>query len=149
MFKKFLLIVAMIFMSTSVYAADLQLNDDWQTAGVTGLVLQSGESNNAFSGGLFYGPIANVKTDSGKNIIGLGGLIGNLKSDDTGTIKGAIGVTAVTAFDNMIQASIVGDPTDFKWLNPDSYMLAITVDGIKAAKQLGSGMSIVFGWIVP
>lgn len=132
--------VVMAVFAGSAFAIDLQLNDDWRASVVNGLVLKSGNSNSQFSGGVFYGPIALIKSESGKNVLGLGGLIGNLKSDENGVIKGAIGITAVTAFDNMVQASVVADPTDFKWLDADSYMLAVTVQPIEAMKAVGSGL---------
>ena len=146
----FVMLLTMLLVVTSAASAlaiDLQLNDDWKASAVNGMVLKSGDSNNQFSGGIFYGPIANLKSESGKTVLGFGGLIGNLKSDENGNIKGAIGVTTITAFDNMFQASIVIDPADYKWLDADSYMLAITVQPIEAMKSVGSGVSALFGMI--
>lgn len=150
MFKKLILAAIMtVCLSAPAMAADLVLNETWEAQGVTGLVYQSGDATAQFSGGVFYGPIATLKTDGGKSVIGMGGVIGNLKSDENGVIKGAVGITVFTAFDNMFHASIVIDPEEYRWNNPDSYMAALTIDPLKAMKVFGNQVSAIIGIMTP
>ena len=143
--KLILAAIIIIALAIPAMAADLSLNETWTPLGVTGLVYQSGDATAQFAGGVFYGPVATLNTDGGKALLGMGGVIGNLKSDENGVIKGAVGITVLTAFDNMFQASVVVDPEQYRWNNPDDYMGAITVDPIKAVKVFGNQIGAIFG----
>lgn len=150
MIKKFVLaitLVTILMMSTLSFALDFEVNENWQAAAISGVVFKADDANSQFSGGIFVGPIINLKSAAGKNVFGMGGLIGNIKADEDGVIKGAIGLTAVTAFNNTVQISVVADPTDFKWIDPDSYMMAVTVNPVDVFNTLGNGVSALFGMI--
>ena len=148
MLKRFILTVILILsVSVPATAMDLKLSEEWSAHAVSGVVFAADDANSQFTGGIFVGPIVHLKTDLGKNIMGFGGLIGNVKTDEDGIIKGAGGITVVTIYDDMIQASIVVDPTQYKWIDPDTYMVAITFQPIGALETVGGTIASVFGMI--
>jgi len=150
MFKKLILAIILalsVSVSVSVMAMDLKLNEEWSTQAVSGVVFKADDAQAQFSGGVFFGPIANLRTNLGKSVLGLGGLIGNVKVDETGVYKGAVGITAITLFDNIIQGSVVIDPTEYKWIDPDSYMFAVTIQPVGALEVLGGSVTTLFGMI--
>ena len=149
MLKKLILAVILtLSVSVPAFSMDLKLSEEWLAHAVSGVVFAADDANSQFTGGIFVGPIAHLKTDLGSNILGFGGLIGNVKTDEEGIIKGAGGITIVTVYNDMIQASIVVDPTQYKWIDPDTYMIAITFQPVGALETIGGTIASVFGMII-
>lgn len=144
----FLILLAYCVLAAPAFAWDFKLVDDWKAQETTGFVLKSGDASQ-LSGGAFYGPWAELTSDSGKRVLGFGGVTGNIKSDERGAWKGAIGMTVMTAFDDMLQGSIVIDPADFKWNEPDSYMFMIGISPIKAGSWTIDKGAALLGAILP
>ena len=148
MLKKLILAVILtLSISVPAMAMDLQLNEDWKASAVSGVVFKADEAQAQFSGGVFFGPVANLKTDTGRSVLGIGGLIGNVKADEDGVYKGAVGVTVITLLDNIIQGSVVIDPTEYKWIDPESYMIAVTIQPVGALEAFGGSLAALFGMI--
>ena len=143
------LAVTLSMLACSAFAADLKWSDDWDIHNITGAVMKDGDANNQLTTGAFYGTIAEVKNDAGKTLLGFGGMTGNLAADSEGHLTGVIGITAITAFDHMFQASIVGDINHFKVSDPESYKLYLSADPLKAGAYLFGKGSALVGLIAP
>lgn len=120
MFKNFILaVIAILFLAVSVQAADLTWSSDYSMKDNMNII--SGSDNMNGSAGVFIGTIGEVKLDSGKKLLGLGGA--SFHVGDTGNM--VVGIVPVTLFDDVVQLGISMDMSDFKWMDPEDYLFSV------------------------
>lgn len=119
MFKKFLLVVVILLVAASAQAADLSWSSDYAMKDNVNII--SGSDNMNGSAGVFIGTIGEVKLESGKKLLGLGGA--SFHVGDTGNM--VVGIVPVTLFDDTIQLGIAVDMSDFRWNDPEDYLFSV------------------------
>src|SRR3972149_4848530 len=113
MFKN-LILALMLFVFLGVFsvqamAADLTWSLDYAMKDNINMI--SGSDNMNGSAGVFIGTIGEVKLESGKKLIGLGGA--SFHVGDTGNL--VFTAVPVTLFDDVIQLGVSAGLSDFRW----------------------------------
>lgn len=123
MFKRLILTAAIVlmavFISTSAQAADLTWSADYAMKDNVNII--SGSNDLSGSAGVFIGTIGEVKLESGKKLLGLGGA--SFHVGDTGNL--VVGVVPVTLFDDTVQFGVSVDMSDFRWDDPNDYLFSV------------------------
>jgi len=120
MFKNFIVaLFAVLIMSVSAMAADITWSSDYAMKDNINVIAGSDDING--SAGVFIGTIGEVKLESGKKLIGLGGA--SFHVGDTGNL--VFTAVPVTLFDDVIQLGISADLSDFRWNDPEDYLFSV------------------------
>jgi len=120
MFKNLIVaLFAVLIMSASAMAADLTWSSDYAMKDNINMI--SGSDNMNGSAGVFIGTIGEVKLESGKKLIGLGGA--SFHVGDTGNL--VFTAVPVTLFDDVIQLGVSADLSDFRWNDPEDYLFSV------------------------
>lgn len=131
MLKKFILATAIVLIAVSAtFAADLGWSSDYAMKDNVNIISGSDDLNG--SAGVFIGTIGEVKLESGKKLLGLGGA--SFHVGDTGNL--VVGIVPVTLFDDMIQLGISMDMTDFRWDDPDDYLFSVGFSASELVNKL-------------
>ena len=73
------------------------------------------------SAGVFLGTIGEVKLESGKKLLGLGGV--SFHVGDTGNL--VFTAVPLTLFDDVVQLGVSADLSDFRWNDPEDYLFSV------------------------
>jgi len=120
MFKKLILtLFAVLVMSVTTMAADFGWSSDYAMKDNINVI--SGSDNMNGSAGVFIGTIGEVKLESGKKLIGLGGA--SFHVGDTGSL--VFTAVPLTLFDDVVQLGVSADLSDFKWNDPEDYLFSV------------------------
>ena len=120
MFKKLIIaLFAVLIMSVSSMAASLTWSSDYAMKDNINMI--AGSDNMNGSAGVFIGTIGEVKLESGKKLIGLGGA--SFHVGDTGSL--VFTAVPVTLFDDVVQLGVSVDLSDFKWNDPEDYLFSV------------------------
>lgn len=119
MFKNLILAAAISLIAVSAQAASLDWSSDYSMKDNISILSGSDDLNG--SAGVFIGTIGEVKLESGKKLLGIGGV--SLHVGDTGNL--VVGVVPVTLFDDMIQLGIAVDMSDFMWNDKEDYLFSV------------------------
>ena len=123
MFKRLILVVAVMavgfLVASPAMAADLKWSQDY--AMKDNISILSGSDDLNGSAGVFIGTIGEVKLESGKKLLGLGGAAFHV--GDTGNM--VVGIVPVTLFDDIVQFGISMDMSDFRWDDPEDYLFSV------------------------
>lgn len=130
MFKRLILAVAIILMAASAQAASLSWSSDYAMKDNVNII--SGSDNMNGSAGVFIGTIGEVKLESGKKLLGLGGA--SFHVGDTGNM--VIGIIPVTLFDDTVQLGVSADMSDFRWNDPEDYLFSVGFSASGLVKKL-------------
>ena len=110
---------AVLVFSVQAMAADLNWSSDYAMKDNINMI--SGSDNMDGSAGVFIGTIGEVKLESGKKLIGLGGA--SFHVGDTGNL--VFTAVPVTLFDDVIQLGVSADLSDFRWNDPEDYLFSV------------------------
>ena len=133
MFK--IVIFLMLFMCLSVapsFAVSLKWSEDYALKDNMSVLYTPGSTANVGTAGLFVGTIGEVRLASGKKMLGLGGFNFNLSESG----HPIFAVVPATFFDDLIQVGVAVSPDNFKWNNPDSYMLSVGISATALANRV-------------
>lgn len=120
MFKKFILaVVVMAVMAVPAMAVDFGWSADYSMKDNVNIISNSDNMNG--SAGVFIGTIGEVKLDSGKKLLGLGGA--SFHVGDSGNM--VVGIVPVTLFDDVVQLGVSMDMSDFRWNDPEDYLFSV------------------------
>ena len=120
MFKNLIVtLFAVLVMSLPAMAADLTWSSDYAMKDNINII--SGASDLDGSAGVFIGTIGEVKLESGKKLLGLGGA--SFHVGDTGNL--VFMAVPVTLFDDVIQLGVSADLSDFKLNESEDYLFSI------------------------
>lgn len=120
MFKNLILAIAIVLAMAGVsMAADLGWSQDY--AMKDNISILSGSDDLNGSAGVFIGTIGEVKLESGKKLLGLGGA--SFHIGDTGNL--VFTAVPVTLFDDVVQLGVSADLSDFRWNDPEDYLFSV------------------------
>ena len=120
MFKNLILAVTMVVAISGVsQAADLNWSQDYSMKDNINVIANSDNLNG--SAGVFIGTLGEVKLESGKKLLGLGGA--SFHVGDSGNM--VVGIVPVTLFDDMVQFGLAVDMSDFRWNDPEDYLFSV------------------------
>jgi len=120
MFKNLIVaLFAVLIMSASAMAADLTWSSDYAMKDNINMI--AGSDNMNGSAGVFIGTIGEVKLESGKKLLGLGGA--SFHVGDTGSL--VFTVVPLTLFDDVVQIGVSADLSDFRWNDPEDYLFSV------------------------
>ena len=120
MFKKLILtLFAVLVMSVTTMAADFGWSSDYAMKDNINVI--SGSDNMNGSAGVFIGTIGEVKLESGKKLIGIGGA--SFHVGDTGSL--VFTAVPLTLFDDVVQLGVSADLSDFRWTDPEDYLFSV------------------------
>lgn len=120
MFKRLILAVAvMILIAVPAMAADFGWSQDYSMKDNVNIISNSDNMNG--SAGVFIGTIGEVKLESGKKLLGLGGA--SFHIGDSGNM--VVGIVPVTLFDDVVQLGVSMDMSDFRWNDPEDYLFSV------------------------
>ena len=120
MFKNFIVaLFAVLVMSVPAMAADLTWSSDYAMKDNINMI--AGSDNMNGSAGVFIGTIGEVKLESGKKLLGLGGA--SFHVGDTGSL--VFTVVPLTLFDDVVQIGVSADLSDFRWNDPEDYLFSV------------------------
>ena len=120
MFKKLIIaLFAVLIMSVSSMAASLTWSSDYAMKDNINMI--SGSDNMNGSAGVFIGTIGEVKLESGKKLLGLGGA--SFHVGDTGNL--VFTAVPLTLFDDVVQLGVSADLSDFRWNDPEDYLFSV------------------------
>ena len=123
MFKKSILaLMLFVFLgvfSVSATAADLGWSSDYAMKDNINMI--AGSDNMNGSAGVFLGTIGEVKLESGKKLLGLGGV--SFHVGDTGNL--VFTAVPLTLFDDVVQLGVSADLSDFRWNDPEDYLFSV------------------------
>ena len=120
MFKNLILVIAIVVAMASVsQAADLNWSQDYSMKDNINVIANSDNLNG--SAGVFIGTLGEVKLESGKKLLGLGGA--SFHVGDSGNM--VVGIVPVTLFDDMVQFGLAVDMSDFRWNDPEDYLFSV------------------------
>ena len=120
MFKNLIVaLFAVLVMSVPATAAGIGWSSDYAMKDNINMI--SGSDNMNGSAGVFIGTIGEVKLESGKKLIGLGGA--SFHVGDTGNL--VFTAVPVTLFDDVIQLGVSADLSDFRWNDPEDYLFSV------------------------
>lgn len=108
--KMILILCLVLFGTTSVFAGGFGLSEKYEVTDTMAAIYKSGQEN-AGSAGLHVGTLFNYTTDSGTKVLGIGGAIVGVQSSDN-SYTGALGLTAITLFNDTIQLGVNYSPND-------------------------------------
>lgn len=128
MFKRLILALVIVLMAVSAQAADLGWSQDYSMK--DNISILSGSENMNGSAGVFIGTLGEVKLESGKKLLGLGGA--SFHVGDTGNM--VVGIVPVTLFDDVVQFGVSVDMSDFRWNDPEDYLFSV---GFSASGLVG------------
>src|SRR3989337_242128 len=112
-------LLTVLIMSVPAMAADLTWSSDYTMKDNINVI--SGSDNVNGSAGIFIGTIGEVKLESGKKLLGLGGA--SFHVGDTGNL--VFMAVPVTLFDDVIQLGVSADLSDFKLNESEDYLFSI------------------------
>ena len=123
MFKK-LILALMLFVFLGVFSvpamsASLTWSSDYAMKDNINMI--AGSDNMNGSAGVFIGTIGEVKLESGKKLLGLGGV--SFHVGDTGNL--VFTAVPITMFDDVIQLGVSADLSDFRWNESEDYLFSI------------------------
>lgn len=113
------LILALMLFAVPAMAAGLGWSSDYAIKDNINVI--AGSEDLKGSAGIFIGTIGEVKLESGKKMLGLGGA--SLHVGDTGQL--VFTAVPVTLFDDMIQLGISADLSNFKWDESKDYLFSV------------------------
>lgn len=120
MFKKFILVAAIVLMAVSVsQAADFDWSSSYFMKDNINYIANADNLNG--SAGVFVGTLAEVRNDAGDKLMGVGGI--SFHVGDNGNL--VMSVVPVTVFDDMIQFGVTADMSDFRWNNAEDYLFSV------------------------
>ena len=120
MFKNLIVaLFAVLAFSVPAMAADLTWSSDYAMKDNINVI--AGSDNVNGSAGVFIGTLGEVKLESGKKMLGLGGA--SFHVGDTGSL--VFTAVPVTLFDDIVQLGVSVDLSDFKWTDPDDYLFSV------------------------
>ena len=120
MFKRLILAAILtVLLSVPAMAADLSWSSDYTMKDNINMI--SGSDNMDGSAGVFIGTIGEVKLESGKKLLGLGGA--SFHVGDTGNL--VFTAVPLTLFDDVVQLGVSADLSDFKWNDPEDYLFSV------------------------
>ena len=120
MFKKLIVaLFAVLVMSVPAMAASLTWSSDYAMKDNINMI--SGSDNMNGSAGVFIGTIGEVKLESGKKLLGLGGA--SFHVGDTGSL--VFTAVPLTLFDDVVQLGVSADLSDFRWNDPEDYLFSV------------------------
>jgi len=120
MFKNLIVaLFAVLAFSVPAMAADLTWSSDYAMKDNINVI--AGSDNVNGSAGVFIGTLGEVKLESGKKMLGLGGA--SFHVGDTGNL--VFTAVPVTLFDDVIQLGISADLSDFRWNEPEDYLFSV------------------------
>lgn len=119
MFKRLILAAAILLIAVSSHAADLGWSSDYAMKDNINII--SGSSDINGSAGVFIGTIGEVKLESGKKLLGLGGVSFHL--GDTGNL--VFTAVPVSLFDDVVQLGVSADLSDFRFTDPNDYLFSV------------------------
>jgi len=120
MFKNLIVaLFAVLVMSVPAMAADFGWSSDYSMKDNINMI--AGSDNMNGSAGVFLGTIGEVKLESGKKLLGLGGA--SFHVGDTGNL--VFTAVPLTLFDDVVQFGISADLSDFKWNDPEDYLFSV------------------------
>lgn len=120
MFKNLILAIAIVSAISGVsMAADLKWSQDY--AMKDNISILSGSDDLNGSAGVFIGTIGEVKLESGKKLLGLGGA--SFHIGDSGNM--VVGIVPITLFDDVVQLGVSMDMSDFRWNDPEDYLFSV------------------------
>ena len=110
---------AVLVMSVPAMAVSLTWSLDYAMKDNINVI--SGSDNMNGSAGVFIGTIGEVKLESGKKLIGLGGA--SFHVGDTGSL--VFTAVPLTLFDDVVQLGVSADLSDFRWNDPEDYLFSV------------------------
>ena len=120
MFKNLIVaLFAVLAFSVPAMAADLTWSSDYAMKDNINVI--AGSSNMNGSAGVFIGTLGEVKLESGKKMLGLGGA--SFHVGDTGNL--VFTAVPVTLFDDIVQLGVSVDLSDFRWNEPEDYLFSV------------------------
>ena len=120
MFKKLIVaLFAVLVMSVPAMAASLTWSSDYAMKDNINMI--AGSDNMNGSAGVFIGTIGEVKLESGKKLLGLGGA--SFHVGDTGSL--VFTAVPLTLFDDVVQLGVSADLSDFRWNDPEDYLFSV------------------------
>lgn len=120
MFKRLILAAILtVLLSVPAMAADLSWSSDYTMKDNINMI--SGSDNMDGSAGVFIGTIGEVKLESGKKLLGLGGA--SFHVGDTGNL--VFTAVPLTLFDDVIQLGVSADLSDFRFNDPEDYLFSV------------------------
>ena len=123
MFKKFIVaLMLFVFLGVSsvpAMAADLTWSSDYVMKDNINMI--AGSDNMNGSAGVFIGTIGEVKLESGKKLLGLGGA--SFHVGDTSSL--VFTAVPLTLFDDVVQLGVSADLSDFRWNEPEDYLFSV------------------------
>ena len=120
MFKNLIVaLFAVLVMSVPAMAASLTWSSDYAMKDNINMI--SGSDNMNGSAGVFIGTIGEVKLESGKKLLGLGGA--SFHVGDTGNL--VFTAVPLTLFDDVVQLGVSADLSDFRWNDPEDYLFSV------------------------
>ena len=119
MLNLILALFAILVMSAPAMAADLTWSSDYAMKDNINII--SGSDNMNGSAGVFLGTIGEVKLESGKKLLGLGGV--SFHVGDTGNL--VFTAVPLTLFDDVVQLGVSADLSDFRWNDPEDYLFSV------------------------
>lgn len=122
------LILALTLFSAPVMAAGVGWSSDYAIKDNINVI--SGSDDLDGSAGIFIGTLGEVKTESGKKLLGLGGMA--LHVGETGHL--VVALDPITLFDDILQIGASIDTSNFRWKNPDDYLFSV---GFSASALIG------------
>ena len=120
MFKNLIVaLFAVLVMSVPAIAASLTWSSDYAMKDNINMI--SGSDNMNGSAGVIIGTIGEVKLESGKKLLGLGGA--SFHVGDTGSL--VFTAVPLTLFDDVVQLGVSADLSDFTWNDPEDYLFSV------------------------
>ena len=110
---------AVLVMSVTTMAADFSWSSDYAMKDNINVISGSDDMNG--SAGVFIGSLGEVKLESGKKLLGLGGV--SLHVGDTGKL--VFTAVPVTLFDDVVQLGVSADLSDFRFNDPEDYLFSV------------------------
>lgn len=120
MFKRLILAAILtLALAAPSMAADLGWSSDYAMKDNINMI--AGSDNMNGSAGVFIGTIGEVKLESGKKLLGLGGA--SFHVGDTGNL--VFTAVPVTLFDDIVQLGVSADLSDFRWNDAEDYLFSV------------------------
>src|SRR3990172_3745779 len=120
MFKNLIVaLFAVLIISAPAMSANLTWSSDYAMKDNINVIAGSGNMNG--SAGVFLGTIGEVRLESGKKLLGLGGA--SFHVGDTGNL--VFTAVPLTLFDDVVQLCVSADLSDFRWNDPEDYLFSV------------------------
>ena len=120
MFKNLIVaLFAVLIISAPAMSANLTWSSDYAMKDNINVIAGSGNMNG--SAGVFLGTIGEVRLESGKKLLGLGGA--SFHVGDTGNL--VFTAVPLTLFDDVVQLGVSADLSDFRFNDPEDYLFSV------------------------